>query len=90
MTLKKVHSCTALTQRCLRVSDANFSCLGTLLLPVCCSALFTSGDFLRWRGGFYDRLKQHVAAASQSIGELCAQPSRQLHSLPWHALNMCH
>jgi hypothetical protein len=39
-----------------------------VLLP--CSALFTSEDFQQWRGAFYERLKQHVAAASKSIGEL--------------------
>jgi hypothetical protein len=38
-------------------------------MAVFCSALFTSEDFIRWRGSFYDRLKQHVAAASKSLGE---------------------
>lgn len=34
--------------------------------------MFSSEDFQRWRGAFYDRLKQHVAAASKAIGELVA------------------
>lgn len=34
-----------------------------------CSSLFSSEDFQRWRGAFYERLQQHVTAASQSIGE---------------------
>lgn len=40
-----------------------------LLLRRCFSSLFTSEDFARWRGAFYERLKQHVTAASESIGE---------------------
>lgn len=35
----------------------------------CCSSQFTAADFQRWRGGFYERLRDHMQAASASIGE---------------------